>query len=455
MAGITSIIVNLGNNITLDESNNYTKTNCRVQLAHNLPEGAEGVCEIKSGNTLLTSFNYKSPGFIFIGTQKQFIPIQKLFTLTADMLTSVLTSSTHAVPLVASSMGVSSSSITVTVNETPTISSWSTQSNLSTDNTVYISGVTTQTFSATPTTKYGATISAVKFKKPDNTWASATKSGSVWSASVSNTTDGNFTAAIDVTTSWGNTLVTDLGDYSVQPHDNPTVSTEIYRCDSNGDLDLAGGYLSVTAWASSNPSALGISSLKLNITGVVSNQSITSGTRVIVGSGSIDPDTAYSGSIVATDNASTYGGTNKTTTYSLSVPTVVRAINVKDGGTGVAFGKLSTTDNLVDSAWKIKAPYMEVGGTDVPFFPKFIVNSSGKTITFSNGYRGIMFVTDSTTANCGVYIIATTGAGTVMRSDIKAASDLTFSTGTGTLTMTVTSGTRNVLMINVIGTVTQ
>ena len=75
MAGITSIIVNLGNNITLDESNNYTKTNCRVQLAHNLPEGAEGVCEIKSGNTLLTSFNYKSPGFIFIGTQKQFIPI--------------------------------------------------------------------------------------------------------------------------------------------------------------------------------------------------------------------------------------------------------------------------------------------------------------------------------------------------------------------------------------------
>lgn len=151
---------------------------------------------------------------------------------------------------------------------------------------------------------------------------------------------------------------------SVKKHDVPAITTDIYRCDSDGTKNENGAYLSVTAYASSVPTALGIYSLYLEgtIIGASSSiiaQYINSGQTYILGNGGITSNDSYNLTFTATDKAAIYGGTALSVSVIVGVPKVVRIINIKDGGKGVAFGKVAETDNLVDSAWDIKAPWFD------------------------------------------------------------------------------------------------
>lgn len=250
---------------------------------------------------------------------------------------------------------------TIAIIAPPNISSATTTSNFTGDNTVFIEGITTQTFSATVSAYAGATISSVTFTLPNSTTVSATESGGVWTATTTNAsgTTGNFTSVCTATDSRGETSTANI-DYSIKEHTAPTVNYDIYRCDSNGDRDMSGGYLSITVWAGANPPELGLDSIELyevvdsNSSQVIGPTFFNSGTRKILGSGSIDPDESYTATFNTTDNAYLYSGTSLSTPGTVNVPTVVRAINVADGGTGIAFGKLATTD-LADSEWPIRA----------------------------------------------------------------------------------------------------
>lgn len=147
---------------------------------------------------------------------------------------------------------------------------------------------------------------------------------------------------------------------SVKKHDVPAITTDIYRCDLDGTKNENGAYLSVTAYASSVPTALGIYSLYLEgtIIGASSSiiaQYINSGQTYILGNGGITSNDSYNLTFTATDKAAIYGGTALSVSVIVGVPKVVRVINVKDGGTGVAFGKLATEDELVDTDWGVRA----------------------------------------------------------------------------------------------------
>lgn len=147
---------------------------------------------------------------------------------------------------------------------------------------------------------------------------------------------------------------------SVKKHDVPAITTDIYRCDLDGTKNENGAYLSVTAYASSVPTALGIYSLYLEgtIIGASSSiiaQYINSGQTYILGNGGITSNDSYNLTFTATDKAAIYGGTALSVSVIVGVPKVVRVINVKAGGKGVAFGKVAETDELVDLAWNIRS----------------------------------------------------------------------------------------------------
>lgn len=224
----------------------------------------------------------------------------------------------------------------------------------------FVEEVSTQTFQATISGQQGATIQSVTFTKYDGTAISANLVNGVWVKNYSLPTGsaGNYTSTCTATDSRGE-VSTATVSYSIKPHNAPTVSFDIYRCDSNGDFDASGGYLSVTGYANANPAdVLTIQSFTLGIvdsdsTTIVSGQSLTSGTRIIVGGGNIDPDKSYTATFTAIDDADDYNiGSSLTTTQTTTVPVVTRIMNVHDGGDGVAFGKMAESDKFM-SKWAV------------------------------------------------------------------------------------------------------
>ena len=82
------------------------------------------------------------------------------------------------------------------------------------------------------------------------------------------------------------------------------------------------------------------------------------------------------------------------------------------------------------------------------------VQTAGKTYTASNSLRAILYVTDSTPANCGEYILATTGAGVWYTKAVSEASNLTITTSTANkLTLKPSAGSRRIMFLVLYGTI--
>jgi len=88
-------------------------------------------------------------------------------------------------------------------------------------------------------------------------------------------------------------------------------------------------------------------------------------------------------------------------------------------------------------------------------FKKVTAVTSGTTVNIPNNYRGIIWVIDSNTTNCGEYIIFSTGSGVMGSKAVLAASNLTIDTSVNNkIKFTPASGTRVILFLNVQGTPT-
>lgn len=125
-----------------------------------------------------------------------------------------------------------------------------------------------------------------------------------------------------------------------------------YRCTSNGTASETGTYLKVTynwatdktvtsAWIdwTTDPNWSTWDHKQVSVSG-------TSGTvNEIVGDGEISIETSYYVRGTANDSG---GGSGSPT---VSIGTTKFPIDVKSGGTGVAFGKVAETENLLDVAW--------------------------------------------------------------------------------------------------------
>lgn len=227
-----------------------------------------------------------------------------------------------------------------------------------TDNSVYISGITTATITVNvePTTSGLITSVSVRFSDGQSPYSvEATKTSSTtWTVTRVNTNARTVDIRVTANEQSALPVYKDFASvYTVLEHNPPTIDYTVYRCDSNGDRDMDGGYLSVTAWASSIPSVLSITSLGVKCVSDETNPvtiiddgegwfyEITPGQRYIFGNGSVDADTAYSMTFRAEDSS---GTDNQAAEY---IPIVQRIINVKDGGTGIAFGKRATEDNVI------------------------------------------------------------------------------------------------------------
>ena len=74
--------------------------------------------------------------------------------------------------------------------------------------------------------------------------------------------------------------------------------------------------------------------------------------------------------------------------------------------------------------------------------------STAKSITIPNSYRGVMYVIDTTNANCGEYILYSNTSGGVTAYALHTASGITITTSTNTLTITPSAGTKTILILS-------
>ena len=114
------------------------------------------------------------------------------------------------------------------------------------------------------------------------------------------------------------------------------------RCDANGDKSSSGVYLLVRATFACYGEGNSFTSRTVSASHD-SNVAIQSATYEILDGGTYEINRAYQVTFKGTDRM------GSTVTKIVTVPTVSRIINVKDPGTGVAFGKFATQDAVTDS----------------------------------------------------------------------------------------------------------
>lgn len=136
---------------------------------------------------------------------------------------------------------------------------------------------------------------------------------------------------------------------TVLDYSNPTASLSVERCNSDGSANTEGTYIKAVA-IFSYTSLQGKNSIteKSITVGSYSNTSFSSGSAVVIG-GVLSIDQSYIATVTVKD------GLGKTATAQVTVPTGAVTMDFKSGGKGVAFGKVSEKDNLVDSAWPVYA----------------------------------------------------------------------------------------------------
>lgn len=76
---------------------------------------------------------------------------------------------------------------------------------------------------------------------------------------------------------------------------------------------------------------------------------------------------------------------------------------------------------------------------------KVVYINGETTFAIPSSYRGILKILDSTVERCGLYFVVSIGSGAVATGAIKAATGISITEGTNTLTITPTTGTRAVI----------
>lgn len=391
-------------NSTLDD-NNLFKTDfvcetagaspyqdCQMQLSYYSPS-AQGDVSLDSvygtadgeGNAVLT---YHLDGNRDVGGE----------TLASIIFPS--NSSTTSINCVASNSAgiIGFERFTLTLDAPPIFSDVTISSNRG--DGVYVQGVTTINVSAKIEPRFGSSIESAAVYLTDNVGGSEhigmaySTPQNKWFGHVNVTHDihsGNALLSIQATSGRG-IYNHNIAEIIVQEHAFPSITVDCFRCDSNGDRDMNGNYISVTGFASSNPVELGISVLRGRVHIYPGGEepvvwtNLTNGVPTLFGEGTITPEDAYRVAVVASDN-------HYTSTKEIIIPPVNRIINVKDGGTGIAFGKLATEDALLDSVWDINTDgeYLVQGQPLVDTLPDADATTRGLVSTGTQHFGGMKY----------------------------------------------------------------
>lgn len=233
-----------------------------------------------------------------------------------------------------------------------------------------LNGITSATLQAgTTTTKYNATVSRYTLAIGSVSTSNATLNVSPINRTMSSSTE-TIQATGSVTDSRGYTGDATPISFTLYKYNAPVVATySVQRCLQNGTIDNNGTYAKVDIkytyanYGYSNSIStkkITINETDYNLTATeTTTDGITTGEgSTIVGGGNLSSTLSYDYTITITDAVGT------SVIIENNLPSGAKLLNFKQGGLGMAIGKPSETDYLVDSDWNIKAPNIIVGQTN-------------------------------------------------------------------------------------------
>lgn len=131
-------------------------------------------------------------------------------------------------------------------------------------------------------------------------------------------------------------------------------------------------------------------------------------------------------------------------------------VYVKDGNRRILAYKMTSEEcwtnfrtNAINWATWVRLP----SRAEVDALGQIQSINAARTFTISNGYRGIMYITDSTISRCGEYFVVSNNSGLVSLRAVLEASDITITADTNALTLTPTDGTRSIMFTSLNGSV--
>ena len=215
----------------------------------------------------------------------------------------------------------------------------------------YVQNKSKVKLTATATAGSGASIKSYAFSG-SNMSASGTANNATSSVLQYS---GARTYTVTVTDTRGRTA-TKTVSITVQPYAAPAISSmSVQRCTSNGTIDENGTYAYVTV--NSTYSSIGGANTR---TVVLTNSGNSTATTILATTNTNGTWSGVYGSGFATGTTYTITATIKDTAYSSTatksgtLKAAARPMNIKSNGKGIAFGKMSETDNLLDVAWNEK-----------------------------------------------------------------------------------------------------
>ena len=297
------------------------------------------------------------------------------------------------------SLGTDTYSFTITApsSAVPTISLAATRINNSVPSSwgIYVQGQSGVTITATASGYQGSTISSYTISGG----ATGTQSSNVFTISVIYSS-GTITYTVKVTDSRGRTATASVS-ISVVAYSAPAFSsTDAFRCNSSGTASDTGTYLSVKATGTYS-SVSSKNSMTLKVQYALSTSSaygtattLTNGTTSIIGSGSIDTNYSFKVKFTLSDQ---FNSIEKV----LNIGTAAFTVFFRQGGNGVAFGKVSERANAleINGDWDIYHGSEKISGT----VPITRGGTGGTTAAAARSNLGVVAKTgDTMTGNLSI-----------------------------------------------------
>ena len=224
---------------------------------------------------------------------------------------------------------------------------------------IYVQGKSGVRITATAAGYQGSTISSYTISGG----ATGTQSSNVFTVSVIYSS-GTITYTVKVTDSRGRTATASVS-ISVVAYSAPSLTaTEAFRCASNGTASETGTYISAKASGTySSVSSKNSMTLKVQYGLTTSSAystavTLTNGTASVIGGGSIDANYSFNVKFTLTDQFNTIEKI-------LTVGTAAYTVFFRQGGNGVALGKVSERANAVEinPDWDIYHGSEKISGT--------------------------------------------------------------------------------------------
>lgn len=244
------------------------------------------------------------------------------------------------------------------------------------NNNYLLNGISGITVSATTGFKHGATLSSYTISGASKSSTKAALSLSPINVSMTSATT-TLTFSGTITDSRGYTNTASNLTATVYRYNKPQIkSCNVYRCKSSTDSTASsnGTYAAVVitytyqndgysnSMSTKKITINNIGEYNLTTTETISNGVVTGTGTTIVGNGHLLITTSYPYTVTCKD------AVNQTTTVTGSLPTADRIWDVRPQGKGLSVGKFAEHDNMVESAWEVKAPKFTGTNSTAPQF---------------------------------------------------------------------------------------